>query len=444
MNDVIVELVNHCVERMMIVKMEKFAKVKSVQLAAEQTQDAPITYRASTNNVKIHVKNQQLVELTQFVQLIIIKFNARVKNHLLETLKSVANIHQFLVKSMTIVLRVKLVTEKNADLLVAMIKIVCLMKDACVELAAQFVVQTVNVVKTSFVKIEFVKLVVDQMFRAVKNNPASTNNVQIHVQCQDNVEFVQHVTFSIMQFNAVVRREWLEIHSPDVLLHLSLATATVNVMSPNDIASQSVKHQPTVHAVNLAIEAIAEQNVTLALALPVNFAKEMSALKVVESIPIVQTKCLVLKENVKILVLKVNAETRPFVVQQTIVLCVSVQMDLLENLLSNVFKLNAKLTRIVILTKNVCPALARTLAWNAVFVVSMLNVVSKIVKPHVCAYLVSTVTQKLSAKKRELTLAREILAESTASALTHRMDLNASANLDALEMLRAVVLVTAS
>jgi hypothetical protein len=83
---------------------------------------------------------------------------------------------------MLIARKVKLVMEMNAEHHVEMIKIVSLMRNVFVEHAVLFVVKTVNVEMSLYVKIEYVKLDAELIILVQKLNLVSTNNVQIHVQ----------------------------------------------------------------------------------------------------------------------------------------------------------------------------------------------------------------------------------------------------------------------
>jgi hypothetical protein len=81
------------------------------------------------------------------------------------------------------------------------------MRNVFVERAELFVAKTVNVEVNSFVKTEFVKSDVAQTIRAQKLNRVSTNNVLILAQFWVNVAHVLNVTFIIMEFNVVAKRE---------------------------------------------------------------------------------------------------------------------------------------------------------------------------------------------------------------------------------------------
>lgn len=114
----------------------------------------------------------------------------------------------------------------------------------------------------------------------------------------------------------------------------------------------------------------------------------------VESTRIVATICLALRENVRTLVLRVNVVKRRFVAQQIIVRFAFAQMDSPANPPLNVFKLNVKLTKTVIWTRNAYRVRAKILAWKEVFAELMRNVELRIVRLCVCVFLVTQAMRK--------------------------------------------------
>jgi hypothetical protein len=207
MKDVIVELVNHFVEKMMIVEVVKFVKVKCAQLDVDQTLGVLIIWLVKINVVLIHVKIQQLVEVMLLVLLKIINQNVHVKHRLSEILQLAVDYLYYHVKNMLIALKVKLVMEMNAERHVEMIKIVFLMRNVFVEHVELFVVKTVNVEMNLYVKIEYVKLDAELIILVQKLNLVSISNVLILVQYWDNVAHVLIVVFIIMEFNVVAKRD---------------------------------------------------------------------------------------------------------------------------------------------------------------------------------------------------------------------------------------------
>lgn len=97
--------------------------------------------------------------------------------------------------------------EKNADRLVATIKTVCRMRGASEGRVAQFVAQTVNAAQTSFAKIEFVKLVAEQIIPVQKIKLVLASSAPTPVLCPVNVVCVLSATCSIMEFNATAHME---------------------------------------------------------------------------------------------------------------------------------------------------------------------------------------------------------------------------------------------
>jgi hypothetical protein len=93
MKDVIVELVNHFVEKTTTVEMVKFVKDKCVQLDVVQIRVVLLILRVLTNIVSIHVKIQLLVEVMQHVLLKITNQNVHVKRRLSEILRLVVDFH---------------------------------------------------------------------------------------------------------------------------------------------------------------------------------------------------------------------------------------------------------------------------------------------------------------------------------------------------------------
>lgn len=211
---------------------------------------------------------------------------------------------------------------------------------------------------------------------------------------------------------------------------------------PKDIALRNVKVPLIALAVRLVNAEAVERNAILELAPPVNFAKEMSALKVVELIPIAATTCLVSKANVKILVLKLNVEKKHFVVLRIIEPFAFVPMDLLANQRLDAFKSNARQTKTAIWIRNATQAPAKIPASSVEFVESTLSVALKIVNLFACVYLGTAAIPKLNAKRQELSRAREILAELTVIALTLRPAPSVSVKLDASEMRSEAALAT--
>lgn len=78
------------------------------------------------------------------------------------------------------------------------------MNVASEELVALYVTQIPLAVKDLFVKIEYVKSVVEQITLAQMNWPVSTNNVRIHVNLKVNAVLVLNVMCSTMVFNVAV------------------------------------------------------------------------------------------------------------------------------------------------------------------------------------------------------------------------------------------------
>lgn len=125
----------------------------------------------------------------------------------MEIQQSAVNILRFLVINMMIVVKAKLAMEKNANPLVATIKIACQMKDVSEVHVEQFAALITSAVRTLSVKIEFVKRAVEQTTTAHENNHVSTSNVLTLVRSQVNVVLARLAMFSTMQFNAVVPLE---------------------------------------------------------------------------------------------------------------------------------------------------------------------------------------------------------------------------------------------
>lgn len=110
-------------------------------------------------------------------------------------------------KNTKIAPRDKLAMERNADRHVATIKIVYPTNAVSEEHVELFAVPTVNVVKTLFARIEFVKPAVAMITTVPKIKRVSTSNAQIPARCRVSAVCVLNVTSLIMQFNATAHKE---------------------------------------------------------------------------------------------------------------------------------------------------------------------------------------------------------------------------------------------
>jgi hypothetical protein len=136
----------------MIVRMVRCARVLFVWPDADQTKDVQTKWLASINNAQIHAPHRPLVAQMHFVMLSTIKNFVHAQNHLLETqIMDVTTNRKSAVISETAhqVIHVWTVCVRP---IAKVIKTVCQMNDACVELAVLFATAILLVDKEKFVK----------------------------------------------------------------------------------------------------------------------------------------------------------------------------------------------------------------------------------------------------------------------------------------------------
>lgn len=162
-SDVRAAFASHCVVVMMIVVMVKCVKTLSVRLDVDRIHIAQEIWRASPKNVLIHVKSQpRAVQMPIVLFKIMLKL-AFVQNIWLVILISVANMHRRHAQRTTNAHRIIHALPMFAKQTAIMIKIVCLMNDACEEHVDRFVTLTALVERVKSVRIDCVKLAAEMI-----------------------------------------------------------------------------------------------------------------------------------------------------------------------------------------------------------------------------------------------------------------------------------------